>query len=113
MSRRGGEAGLVGLLLDGWLPPRVGRNARLERLTQLIDWAPLEALVAEFDAAPVSRPSYPPLLMVKVLLMRQWYQASSRIRVEEGWRDQGKGTVKGLAGTKHDSPDSQMSRVVS
>ena len=40
-------------LLDAWLPPRVGRNARLERLTQLIDWAPLEALVAGLHAAPV------------------------------------------------------------
>ena len=24
-------------LIDAWLPPRVGRNARPERLTQLID----------------------------------------------------------------------------
>ena len=54
-------------LIDAWLPPRVGRNARLERLTQLIDWAPRAALVADLHAAPVGRPSYPPLLMVKVL----------------------------------------------
>ena len=58
-------------LIDAWLPPRVGRNARLERLTQLIDWAPLAALVAGLHAAPVGRPSYPPLLMVKVLLLQQ------------------------------------------
>ena len=45
-------------LIDAWLPPRVGRNARLERLTQLIDWAPLAALVAGLHAAPVGRPSY-------------------------------------------------------
>ena len=63
-------------LLDAWLPPRIGRNARLERLTDLIDWTPLEALVADLHAAPVGRPSYPPLLMVKVLLLQQWYQAS-------------------------------------
>ncbi|MCY3959927.1 MAG: transposase [Chloroflexi bacterium] len=53
----------------------MGRNARLERLTELIDWAPLEALVADVHAAPVGRPSYPPVLMVKVLLLQQWYQA--------------------------------------
>ena len=41
-------------LIDAWLPPRVGR---MERLTQLIDWAPLEALVAGLHAAPVGRPS--------------------------------------------------------
>ena len=39
-------------LLDAWLPPRIGRNARLERLTELIDWTPLEDLVADLHAAP-------------------------------------------------------------
>ena len=72
-------------LIDAWLPPRVGRNARLERLTELIDWAPLEALVAELHAAPVGRPSYPPLLMVKVLLLQQWYQASDPAMEEALW----------------------------
>ncbi len=38
-------------LINAWLPPRVGRNARLERPTDLIDWAPLEALVADLHAA--------------------------------------------------------------
>ena len=72
-------------LIDAWLPPRVGRNARLERLTQLIDWAPREALVADLHAAPVGRPSYPPLLMVKVLLLQQWYQASDPAMEEALW----------------------------
>ncbi len=39
-------------LLDASLPPRVGRIARLERLTQLIDWTRLAALVADLHAAP-------------------------------------------------------------
>ena len=72
-------------LIDAWLPPRVGRNARLERLTDLIDWAPLEALVADLHAARVGRPSYPPLLMVKVLLLQQWYQASDPAIEEALW----------------------------
>ena len=72
-------------LLDAWLPPRVGRNARLERLTELIDWEPLAALVADLHAAPVGRPSYPPLLMVKVLLLQQWYQASDPALEEALW----------------------------
>ena len=72
-------------LLDAWLPPRVGRNARLERLTELIDWTPLAALVADLHAAPVGRPSYPPLLMVKVLLLQQWYQASDPAMEEALW----------------------------
>ena len=72
-------------LIDAWLPPRIGRNARLERLTELIDWAPLEAVVADLHAAPVGRPSYPPLLMVKVLLLQQWYQASDPAIEEALW----------------------------
>ena len=72
-------------LLDAWLPPRIGRNARLERLTDLIDWAPLEVLVADLHAAPVGRPSYPPLLMVKVLLLQQWYRASDPAMEEALW----------------------------
>ncbi len=39
-------------LLDAALPPPVGRNAPRERLTQLIDWVPLEAQVADLPAAP-------------------------------------------------------------
>ncbi len=72
-------------LIDAWLPPRIGRNARLERLTELIDWTPLEALVADLHAAPVGRPSYPPLLMVKVLLLQQWHQASDPAIEEALW----------------------------
>jgi hypothetical protein len=72
-------------LLDACLPPRVGRNARLERLPQLIDWGPLEALVADLHAAPLGRPSYPPLLVVKVLLLQQWCQTSDPAVEEALW----------------------------
>ena len=91
-------------LIDAWLPPRVGRNARLERLTQLIDWAPLEALVAGLHAAPVGRPSYPPLLMVKVLLLQQWYQASDPAMEEALWERLSFRRFVGL-GLQDDAPD--------
>ncbi len=39
-------------LLDASLPPWIGRNARPGRLTQLIDWVPLEALGADLHVAP-------------------------------------------------------------
>ena len=91
-------------LIDAWLPPRVGRNARLERLTQLIDWAPLEALVADLHAAPVGRPSYPPLLMVKVLLLQQWYQASDPAMEEALWERLSFRRFVGL-GLQDDAPD--------
>lgn len=43
-------------LIDAWLPARVGRNARLGRLTEFIDWTPLVALVAELHAARRTHP---------------------------------------------------------
>lgn len=61
---------------DRNLPAGVGRNARLERIAALLDWAPLAALVAGIYAKRTGRPSYPPLVMVKVLLLQQWYNAS-------------------------------------
>ena len=80
------------------------RNARLERLTQLIDWAPLAALVAGLHAAPVGRPSYPPLLMVKVLLLQQWYQASDPAMEEALWERLSFRRFVGL-GLQDDAPD--------
>ena len=41
-----------------------------------MDWERLAVVVRDIYAAPEGRPSYPPLLMVKVLLLQQWYQAS-------------------------------------
>ncbi len=63
-------------LMDGLLPEKVGRNAPLEQLDTVLDWDRLAAVVADLYAAPEGRPSYPPLLMVKVLLLQQWYTAS-------------------------------------
>ena len=58
------------------LPPQIGRNPRLERLAQLFDWERVGAVVQDIYAAPTGRPSYPPLMLVKVLLLQQWYAAS-------------------------------------
>ena len=72
MHRQVGDASFM----DAWLPPQVGRNARLDQLHEVVDWERLAAVVGDIYAAPEGRPSYPPLLMVKVLLLQQWYQAS-------------------------------------
>ena len=63
-------------LMDALLPEKVGRNAQLEQLDTVLDWDRLAAVVADLYAAPEGRPSYPPLLLVKVLLLQQWYTAS-------------------------------------
>jgi IS5 family transposase len=53
-----------------------GRNARLEKITALIDWAPLERLMAPLHTAQTGRPPYPTLSLFKGLLLQQWYGLS-------------------------------------
>jgi IS5 family transposase len=59
-----------------WLSPELGRNVRLERIGRAFDWGSVERLVADIYAAKTGRPSWPPLTMVKALLLQQWYGLS-------------------------------------
>jgi IS5 family transposase len=54
----------------------LGRNVRLERIAQVFDWGSVERLVSGIYAARSGRPSWPPLMMVKALLLQQWYGLS-------------------------------------
>ena len=72
MHRQAGQLSLA----DGLVAAGVGAHARLERIERLIDWTALAAVVAPIYAAPTGRPSYPPLLMVRALLLQQWYGLS-------------------------------------
>ena len=72
MHRSSGQ----GDLGRAWLSPQLGRNVRLERIGRVFDWNAVEALVAEVYAAKTGRPSWPPLMMVKALLLQQWYGLS-------------------------------------
>lgn len=62
--------------VDALLPAGFGRNARLERIAGLIDWAPIERLVADIHPGETGRPPYWPLAMFKALLLQQWYGLS-------------------------------------
>ena len=62
--------------VDALLPAGFGRNARLERIAKLIDWAPIERLVADIHPGETGRPPYWPLAMFKALLLQQWYGLS-------------------------------------
>ena len=53
-----------------------GVHARLERIDRLLEWTALAVVVAPIYAAPTGRPSHPPLLMVKALLLQQGYGLS-------------------------------------
>ena len=62
-------------LADG-LVAQVGRNGTLERIGELVDWTAFAGLLGGIYAAPVGRPSYGPLPLLKCLLLQQWYRLS-------------------------------------
>jgi IS5 family transposase len=72
MHRSSGQ----GDLGEAWLSRKLGRNVRLERIAEAFDWLAIERLVSGVYAARSGRPSWPPLMMVRALLLQQWYGLS-------------------------------------
>jgi IS5 family transposase len=72
MRRELGQLGLA----DGLVGGGAGRNRQLERIAALVDWPAFERLLGDIYAAPVGRPSYGPLVLLKCLLLQQWYRLS-------------------------------------
>lgn len=70
MHREAGQGSFAEALISG------GYNARLERISALIDWARVEAVLAGIYGSKTGRPSYPPLVLFKVLLLQGWYGLS-------------------------------------
>lgn len=62
--------------LDAFLPAGFGRNARLERISGLLDWGGIDAIVRQVRPGREGRPPYQPLCMVRALLLQQWYGLS-------------------------------------
>jgi transposase len=48
----------------------------LDRIAALVDWAALEALLGDVHAATVGRPGYGPLVLLRCVLLQQWYELS-------------------------------------
>jgi IS5 family transposase len=82
MHRSMGQLGFA----DGILPEDLGRNARLDRISAMVDWGRIERIVSTIYAAKVGRAAYPPLVMVRVLLLQTWYGLSDP-RAEEALSD--------------------------
>jgi IS5 family transposase len=61
---------------QAWLSPRLGRNVRLERIARVFDWEAVDRLVHGLHGSRTGRPSWPPLMLVKALLLQQWYGLS-------------------------------------
>ena len=57
-------------LAESLLPESLGQNSRLERISEIVEWERFEGLVLGVYSAREGRPSYPPLTMVKELLVR-------------------------------------------
>ena len=60
-------------LADGLVAARSGA---LDRIAALVDWAALEALLGDVHAATVGRPGYGPLVLLRCVLLQQWYELS-------------------------------------
>lgn len=69
MHRSSGQ----GDLGEAWLSSELGNNRRLEKIDRMFDWKAVEHLVSGIYAARTGRPSWPPLMMFKALLLQQWY----------------------------------------
>ena len=63
-------------LADGLVGGGAGRNRQLEKIAALVEWAAFERLLGAIYAAPVGRPSYGPLVLLRCLLLQQWYRLS-------------------------------------
>ena len=63
-------------LADHFVTRRARPKGLLERVNDLLDWKALAHLVDPLHAAPHGAPSYPPVVMLKVLLLGQWYGLS-------------------------------------
>jgi len=70
MHREVGQSSFAEALVRG------GSNARLERIEGLIDWSLVERVLSGVYGSTTGRPSYPPLVLLKVLLLQGWYGLS-------------------------------------
>ncbi len=71
--RRIGQLGLM----DAALAKRGnGRRDVLDELHGLLDWAAFDRLLCGVHRAAKGEPSYPPLMMFKVLLLQRWHSLS-------------------------------------
>lgn len=72
-QRRIGQLGFM----DAALAQRgVGRTDVLEEINRLLDWQPFERLLSVIPTAAKGEPSYPALMMFKVLLLQRWHGLS-------------------------------------
>lgn len=70
MHREVGQTSFADAFVQG------GKNPRLDRIAGLIDWSRVEGLLEGVYSSGTGRPAYPPLMLLKVLLLESWYGLS-------------------------------------
>ena len=63
-------------LAETLLDPRLGTNARLRSISEVIDWAPLERLAGVLQVGQTGRPPYPAGAMIRALYLQTLYGLS-------------------------------------
>ena len=63
-------------IADATVVRRKGQNERLEQIGGLVNWGRIDQLLSPIYAAGEGRPAYRPLVMVRALLLQQWYWLS-------------------------------------
>lgn len=63
-------------LVDRLVGEAAPTNAFLERALALLDWRPIEGILAPLRSGAMGAPSYPVMVLFKALLLQQWYGLS-------------------------------------
>ena len=75
---------------DGLLDQRRGS---LDEVSAVVDWAAVEGVLAAVHSSREGRPGYGPLLLLRCLLLQQWYGLSDP-GLEEALADRLSGTYR-------------------
>src|ERR1700689_749454 len=81
-ERRIGQLGFA----EGAVVAAGGSIGALDRVAKLLDWAPIEVLLARLRSGPMGAPGYPALMLFKALILQRWH-ALSDPSLEEGLKD--------------------------
>ena len=73
-------------LIEALAAPKLGRNERLDRIGAAVKWYRFERLLRRLEPDGAGRPPFDPLMMLKAVLLQQWYGLSDA-ELEEALND--------------------------
>lgn len=69
-------------LVEALMAPKLGRNDRLDRIASAVKWYRFEKLLRRLEPEGAGRPPYDPLVMLRAILLQQWYGLSDAMLEE-------------------------------